>query len=97
MDTTPVRKGAEVETPEELKAKEAKLLARDGAQAFTAKHQKWFYEIPDWKANNLTRELADLLEDAEPEEESGAVDPNAVVPDLINAPLSIDPNAAKTE
>ncbi|MHC4327967.1 MAG: hypothetical protein ACYSWW_07575, partial [Planctomycetota bacterium] len=85
------------ETPEELKAKEAKLLARDGAQAFTAKHQKWVYEIPDWKANNLTRELADLLEDAEPEEESGAVDPNAVAPDLINAPLSVDPNAARTE
>ncbi|TKJ38186.1 MAG: hypothetical protein CEE38_05355 [Planctomycetes bacterium B3_Pla] len=97
MDTTPVRKGADVETPEELKAKEAKLLARDGAQAFTAKHQKWVYEIPDWKANNLTKELEDLLEDAEPEEESGAVDPNAVVPDLINAPLSVDPNAARTE
>ncbi|KPK44228.1 MAG: hypothetical protein AMJ65_03625 [Phycisphaerae bacterium SG8_4] len=92
-DTTPVTKGSDVESEEELKAKEAKLLARDEANSFTAKHKAWVYEIPSYKANNLTKELADLLEDAEPEPESDAVDPNAVVPDLINAPLSIDPNA----
>ena len=96
-DTTPVTKGADVESEEELKAKEAKLLALDEAKAFTTRHQGWIYEIPDYKANNLTKELADLLEDVEPEQESGAVDPNAVAPDLINAPLSVDPNAAKIE
>jgi hypothetical protein len=96
-DTAPVTKGADVESEEELKAKEAKLLARDAAEKFTTKHQAWIYEIADYKANNLTKELADLLEDAEPEEESGAVDPNAVMPDLINVPLSLDPNEAKIE
>ncbi len=96
-DTSPVMKGADVESEEELKAKEAKLLAREAAQKFRAKHQAWIYEIADYKAKNLTKELADLLEDVEPEEESDAVDPNAVMPDLINAPVSIDPNAAKTE
>jgi len=96
-DTSPVTKGTDVESEEELKAKEAKLLARDAAQKFTARHQAWVYEIADYKANNLTKELADLLEDAEPAEESDAVDPNAVMPDLINAPLIFDPNAAKIE
>ena len=97
-DTTPVEmKPGVVESDEALKAKEAKLLAHEAANTFAAKHQGWVYEIPDYKANNLTKELADLLEDVEPEEETGAVDPNAVMPDLINAPLSIDPNAAKIE
>ncbi len=96
-DTSAVTKGADVESEEELKAKEAKLLARDAAQKFTAKHQGWVYEIADYKANNLTKELADLLEDAEPAEEGDAVSPNDVMPDLINAPLSLDPNASKIE
>jgi len=96
-DTTPVTKGADVESDEELKAKEAKLLAREAATTFNAKHQGWVYEIADYKAGNLTKELADLLEDVEPEEEVDIADPNAVVPDLINTPLILDPNAAKTE
>jgi hypothetical protein len=96
-DTTPVTKDSDVESEEVLKAKEAKLLARDKANTFMIKHKGWIYEIPDYKANNLTKELAELLEDVEPEEETGAVDPNAVVPDIINTPLIIDPNAAKIE
>lgn len=98
-DTTPVTKGSDVESDEELKAKEAKLLARDAANNFATKHQGWIYEIPDYKAKNLTKELADLLEDVEPEpeEEADAADPNAVVPDLINEPLTVDPNAAKID
>ncbi|MHC4680284.1 MAG: DUF4340 domain-containing protein, partial [Planctomycetota bacterium] len=88
-DTTQVTKGSDVESEEELKAKEAKLLARDKAQKFTADHQAWVYEIADWKAKNLTKELSDLIEDEEkPEEDADAVDPNALMPDLINAPLS---------
>lgn len=95
-DTAPVTKGADVESDEELKAKETKLLARDEAPKFTVRHQDWVYKIADYKAGNLTKELADLLEDAEPEKTSDAADPNVVVPDLINAPLEADPNAAKT-
>jgi hypothetical protein len=94
-DTTPVTKDSDVESEEELKAKEAKLLARDAANTFAAKHKAWIYEIPSYKANNLTKELADLLEDVEPEEE--AVDPNSVVPDVLNEPLSLDPNDGESE
>jgi hypothetical protein len=96
-DTTPVTKDSDVESEEELKAKEAKLLARDAANAFAARHKAWIYEIPSYKANNLTKELADLLEDVEPEEEADTVDPNSVVPDIINEPLSLDPNDGQSE
>jgi hypothetical protein len=62
-DTTPVTVKQEGESEEELKKKEAKLLARDKAKKFTAEHQGWIYEIADWKAQNLTKELSVLLED----------------------------------
>jgi Domain of unknown function (DUF4340) len=62
-DKTPVTKGSDVESKDKLKAKEAKLLARDNAEKFTTTHEGWVYEIADWKAKNLTKKLADLLED----------------------------------
>ncbi len=62
-DTAPVTVKKEGESEEELKKKEAKLLARDKAKTFSTKHQGWIYEIADWKAQNLTKNLADLLED----------------------------------
>jgi hypothetical protein len=96
-DTTPVTKGSDVESDEELKAKEAKLLARDEASAFATKHEGWLYEIPDYKAKNLTKNLDDLLEDDEPDQEADAVDPNSIVPDVINESLSVDPNEAAIE
>lgn len=75
------------ESEEELKAKEAKLLADDKAREFTAKHQGWVYEIADWKAKNLTKELSDLIEDEEkPKEEDAAEDPNTVKPDETAVP-----------
>jgi len=78
-DKTPVMKGDEVESEEELKKKEAKLLARDKAKEFTVKHQGWIYEIAEWKAKNLTKELLDLVEDEEgPKETEQTEDPNAV-------------------
>lgn len=94
-DTTPVEKEpGVVESEDELKAKEAKLLAHEAANTFRAKHEGWLYEIPDYKAKNLTKDLEDLLEDVEPEEETGVVDPNSIMPDVINEPLGVDPNAA---
>ncbi len=70
-DTTPVTIKKQGESEEELKKKEAKLLARDKANEFAAKHQGWIYEIADWKAKNLTKELSDLLEDKpKPEEKA---------------------------
>jgi len=52
-----------VESDEELKKKEAKLLGRENAQKFSTRHKGWVYEIPSYKAENLTKALDDLLED----------------------------------
>jgi hypothetical protein len=62
-DTVPVTIKKEGESEEELKKKEAKLIARDKAKEFNEKHQGWLFEIADWKAQNLTKKLSDLLED----------------------------------
>jgi len=58
-------------TKEELKDKEAKFLAYRKADDFTKKHQGWLYEIAEWKAKNLTRELAELLEEEKKEKKGG--------------------------
>ena len=87
-DKTPVTKDSNIESEEELKKKEAKLLAQEGALTFTAKHKGWVYEIAEWKAKNLTKELSDLLEDEEqPKEEDNKAttettneEPNATNP-----------------
>ena len=97
-DKTPVEKasidqGGEVESEKELKKKEAKLLARDNTIKFTTKHNGWVYEIAEWTAKNMTKELADLIEDEEKPEESSAMDPNTVIPDTIALPKVEDPNA----
>jgi hypothetical protein len=68
-DKTPVTKDSNVESEEELKKKEAKLLAQEGAIKFTAKHKGWVYEIADWKAKNLIKEFSELIEDEEPPED----------------------------
>jgi hypothetical protein len=58
---------------EELKDKEAKFLAHDRANNFKNKHEGWLYELPGWKAANLTKGLSELLEDEKKEgEEEGA-------------------------
>jgi hypothetical protein len=64
-DKTPITKTqGEVESQELLKAKETKLIARDAAEEFTDDHKGWVYQIPDYRAENLTKPLADLLETA---------------------------------
>lgn len=93
-DTTPVEKaplnqGGEVESEEELKKKEAKLLARDEAKNFSDKHQGWVYEIPDWKAKNLTKALSDLIQD----EEKPAADDEAEDPNVVEPIIPLDPSA----
>ena len=54
-DTEQVIKENKVESQENLKKKEAKLLARDAAEQFNKNHSNWIYEIDDWKAKNLTK------------------------------------------
>ena len=68
-DPQPVMKERAVETEDELKKKEAKLLARDRAEDFSKKHTGWLYQIPEYKAKILTKDLSELLEDQTPPEE----------------------------
>ena len=56
------------ETEEELKAKEAKLIARDSAKDFAKACAGWVYEIAADSVANLTKPLEDLLEDETPTE-----------------------------
>ena len=76
----PKKDMTKVESAEVLKEKEAKLLAWEKVQKFAAKHQGWIYEIPDWNAKVLTKELTELVEDQEkPEEVKPPAEPNSVV------------------
>lgn len=56
------------ESKEELEAKEAKLLIMEAARNFHDRHTGWVYEISSWKSGEMTKKLADILEDI-PEEE----------------------------
>jgi hypothetical protein len=97
-DKTPVTIGLKAEPQEELKKKEAKLLAQESAIKFTQKHQGWVYEIAEWKANNLIKELSDLIEDEEkPKEEDKVEDPNTIKPDETAVPPIEEPNAVEAE
>ncbi len=93
-DKTPVMISTKAEPEEELKKKEAKLLAQENAIKFTKRHQGWVYEIAEWKAKNLIKELSDLIEDEEkPKEEVEVEVPNNIKPDETAAP-TIEPSNA---
>ncbi len=62
------------DSQEELQKKEAKLLARDTVAKFNARCKSWVYELPSWKAKNLTKPLDDILEDIKPEESQPTAD-----------------------
>ena len=64
---TVTRGGGEPE--EELKAKEAKLLARDAAENFTKKHAGWVYEISSQSADNLLKPATELYQEKEADKE----------------------------
>lgn len=70
------------DSPEELKKKEAILMAQEAAQRFTLRHRNWVYEIPQWKAKYLLMSQADLLEDKEKPAEVKEESASAVVPTL---------------
>ena len=107
-DTTPVTKKLnEVETEEQLKEKEAKLLAQERAQKFTLRHKGWVYEVPDWKAKYLTQKPSELLEDVEEEAEAEATVPETAgpqeptpvgpaMPPSVPVP-AVEPNAVSAE
>jgi hypothetical protein len=62
-DTAPVVKEQGQESQEQLKAKEAKLLARDAAVRFGKKTSGWVYIIPEYSASNLMKDVRTLIED----------------------------------
>ncbi|KHE94102.1 MAG: hypothetical protein SCABRO_00122 [Candidatus Scalindua brodae] len=63
-DKTPVTKEQGIiETEEELKKKEAKLLAQEKVQKTSARHKNRIYEIAENDAKNLTKQLSELFEE----------------------------------
>lgn len=54
---------SKTESPEELKKKEALIIAIETPRTFNPKHAPWVYELPSWKAENARRPLAELIED----------------------------------
>lgn len=73
------------DSEEELKAKEAILLAQEKALKFSKRHSPWVYEIPEYKAKYLIKSIDDLL--AEPEKDEPAVEDvniETIVPNLAN-------------
>ncbi len=63
------------ESDEELKRKEAILLAREAVGGLNRKCRGWVYSIPSWKADNLTKPLDELFDDIEPVNEEEPVSP----------------------
>jgi hypothetical protein len=64
MDQTPVTMTqGQMESEEELKKKEAKLLANEAAQKFSANHRGWMYQIPSYRAENMMMKMSEMLED----------------------------------
>lgn len=57
------------ESDQELKRKEAILLAREAVDKLNRKCRGWVYSIPSYKAENLTKPLDELLDDIQPENE----------------------------
>lgn len=95
LDKTPVEKERRVESEEELKAKEAKLLAIDAVNTFNQRHKDWVYQIPSYKATELTTAFSALTESAAPPApaESPAATPAAAAPE--QGPASAQPAAAQ--
>lgn len=72
-DKTPVTKEGTVESQEELKKKEAKFIAREKAKRFGDAHEGWIYQISEYEAKNMTKPMAELVEDITSEpNDSGA-------------------------
>ena len=53
----------EKETDEQLKEREAVLLALGIAKEFSEQHASWVYKISEWKAKALRKPLSELIED----------------------------------
>ncbi len=87
------------DSPEELKKKEAILMAQEAAQRFTLRHKNWVYEIPEWKSKHLLMPQADLLESKDKPVEAKEESASPVVPalslDAPTTPQAAEPNQTK--
>jgi hypothetical protein len=68
------------DSDEELKKKDVELQARDAVENFNAKCKGWVFELPKWKADNLTKPLNDVLEDTKSEQQKTETDSDADSP-----------------
>lgn len=75
------------DSEEELKKKEAKLLAQEHVQRFVQRHTNWVYQVPDWKAKILMKKQSELLE----EKAETPVPVPTVVPTVVPEPMA-EPN-----
>lgn len=55
------------ESDQEVQKKQAILKARDAVSKFNNTTKGWVYELPSYKADNLTKSLNDILEDIKPD------------------------------
>ena len=76
------------ESDEELKEKEARLVAITEAMKFRSRHTGWVYEITSFKADNLKKKLDDLIEDIPEEETSEAETPTTTAPVIPGLPVN---------
>ena len=98
-DKSQVMKENRKESEEELQEKEAKLLAREAAEKFTAEHEGWVYELAEYQAKKLMKQVDELVEDipqAEPVEEK-AVEAEPAAPEVEAAEPTAAPAEAKPE
>ncbi len=61
-DKTQVKKEEGVESQEELKKKETKLLAKEKVKKFQDTTTGWIYQIPSNRADYMTKKLSELVE-----------------------------------
>ncbi len=82
------------DSEEELKKKEAKLLAQEHVQKFMQRHKNWVYQIPDWKAKYLMKKQSELLEETEKpaEEKAETPEPTPTVAPVGPPEPVVEPN-----
>ncbi len=86
------------DSEEELKKKEAKLLAQKHVKEFALRHKNWIYQIPDWKAKYLMKKQSELLEEEEPAEEAAeATEPAPNIVPAVVPELTVEPNEPTTD
>jgi hypothetical protein len=73
-DATSVKPAEPNESQEEIKKKNAKLLAWEHANIFINTHKGWIYKIPEQLAGRLTKELSELIEDEKKIGDTGKIE-----------------------